>query len=168
MAPRISIRIDPPEIESMLAEINSKPATATQIVLELFTAMHRSTILEIRGLFNREEITALALYAKTKKPVWQAMASTSVYINDIEEAEKYNSSISVHNANPKAITDKIKKMTSAQVAILQLEIFSFWERKRKYPEHVDFLGRNIPASDIIAARNQQKNPDLGPLIKNLT
>jgi len=168
MAPRISIRIDPPEIESMLAEINSKPATAAQTVLELFTAMHRSTILEIRGLFNREEITALALYAKTKKPVWQVMASTSVYIHDIEEAEKYNSSISAHNADPKAITEKIKKMTSAQVAILQLEIFSFWELKRKYPEHFDFLGRNIPASDIIAARNQQKNPDLEPLIKNLS
>ena len=73
MAHRISVRIDSSEIESMLAEINRKPATAAETVLELFTAMHRSTILEIRGMFTRNEIIALAFYAKTKKPVLQIM-----------------------------------------------------------------------------------------------
>lgn len=167
MAHRISVRIDSPEIESMLAEINRKPATAAQTVLELFTAMHRSTILEIRGLFTRDEITALALYAKTKKPVLQVMCNTSIYALDIEEAEKYKSSISAYGVDPNTLIDKIKKMTSAQVAILQLEIFSYWKRELIYHDHINFLDRKESPQVIIAARNRQKNPDLEPLIKNL-
>jgi len=168
MVPRISIRIESQEIESMLSEINRKHATAAQTVLELFTSLHRSTILELRGLFTREEITAMALYAKTKKPNWQSMSSPLIYANDIEEFEKYKSSISSYGVNPNALIGKIKKLTSAQVAILQLEIFSFWEHERMYQAPIDFLGRNIPAGDIIAARNRQKNPDLEPLLKTLS
>ena len=168
MAHRISVRIDSSEIESMLAEINRKPATASETVLELFTAMHRSTILEIRGMFTRNEIIALAFYAKTKKPVLQIMCNTSIYALEIEEAEKYKSSISAHGVDPNALIGKIKKMTSAQVAILQLEIFSFLKRERKYHDHINFLDRKVPPQEIIASRNQQKNPDLEPLIQNLS
>ncbi len=168
MAQRISIRIETSEIENMLSEINSKPATAVQTILELFTSMRRSTLLEIRGMFSPEEITALAWYLKTKKPVWQIICITSILINDIEETERYNSLISSHGIHPNALFDKIRKMTSAQVAILQLEIFSFWLHERKFHEHIGLLKRKASASDIIASRNRQKNPDLTPLIKNLS
>ena len=167
MAHRISVRIDSSEIESMLAEINRKPATAAETVLELFTAMHRSTILEIRGSFTREEITALAFYAKAKKPVLHVMCNTSIYALDIEEAEKYKSSISSYGVDPNALIGKIKIMTSAQIAILQLEIFSFWKRERKYHDHINFLDRKESPQEIIASRNRQKNPDLEPLYKIL-
>lgn len=168
MAPRISIRIESPEIESMLGEINSKPATAAQTVLELFTSIRQSTVLEIRGLFSKNEITALAFYTKPKKPAWQSMGRPLFYANEIEETEKYKSSISTYGVDPNVLINKIKVMTSAQVAILQLEIFTFWEREQKYHKHVDFLGQNIPAREIIAARNRQKNPDLEPLFKILS
>jgi len=59
-------------------------------------------------------------------------------------------------------------MTSAQIAILQLEIFSFWKRERKYHDHINFLDRKETPQEIIASRNRQKNPDLEPLIKNLS
>lgn len=165
MAPRISIRIETSEIEMMLSEINYKPATAVQSVLEIFTYLKRSTLLEIRGLFSPIEITALAMYAKTKKPSWASMCSALVYANDIEEAEKYRSSISSVGANPNAVIDKIKKMTSAQVAVFQIEIYSFWEHQRRLREHSDPSSPEIAASDIITAR---KNPDLKPLINILS
>lgn len=168
MAPRISIRIESPEIESMLSEVNPKPATAAQTILELFTAIHQSTILEMRGLFSKNEIIALAFYARSKKPAWQSMGRTLLYANEIEEAEKYKSSISSYGVDPNALINKIKKMTSAQVAIFQLEIFSFWKRQRKYHDHVNFLDRKVSPQEIIASRNQQKNPDLEPLLKTLS
>lgn len=109
MAPRISIRIESPEIESMLSEVNPKPATAAQTILELFTAIHQSTILEMRGLFSKNEIIALAFYARSKKPAWQSMGRTLLYANEIEEAEKYKSSISSYGVDPNALINKIKK-----------------------------------------------------------
>jgi hypothetical protein len=168
MAHRISIRIETSEIETMLSEISHKPATSAQTVLELFTYLRRSTLLEIRGRFSNEEITALALHAKTKKPAWQVMCSVSVYTSDIAEAEKFNSAISIYGVDPNALIDKILNLTSAQVAILQLEIFSFWEHQRKYHEHISLLSRNVSPKEILASRNRQKNPDLEPLIKKLT
>lgn len=168
MAQRISIRIESQEIESTLSEINRKQATAAQTVLELFTAIHRSTILEIRGLFSEKEITALAFHTKSKKPAWQAMGQPLYYANEIEEAEKYKSSISSYGVDSNALISKIKKMTSAQVAIFQLEIFSFWKRELKYHDHINFMDRKESPQEIIASRNQQRNPDLGSLLKHLS
>jgi hypothetical protein len=96
------------------------------------------------------------------------MCKVSIYANDIAEAEKFNSAISSYGIDPNALIDKILNLTSAQVAILQLEIFSFWEHQRKYHEHVSLLSRNLSPKEIIASRNKQKNPYREPLIKNLT
>jgi hypothetical protein len=162
---RISIRLETPEIESSLAEINDKPATAAQTVIELFTYMRQATIREIRGLFTPNELTSIAYFIKSTKPAVQVMCAPSFLITGLEEAEKSKSAVSNYDVELKALISKIERLTTAQSAILQLEISSYWELKRIKPVNPNFMNSPVPASEIISSRNRQKASDLDKLIK---
>lgn len=120
-----TIRFDE-TVGRMLAEIDSKPTTAAQNVLEVFTHLRRTTLGELRGKFTREEIIALADSFNGLLPTWQLMANTSVLVSHTEDAQTYEGVCTRHNADFNQLIEKLKQLTSAQATILQLELIRFW------------------------------------------
>jgi len=121
----VSIRLEN-ELVTMLSEISQRPTTAAQTSIEVLLYLRRATIYELKGLFSREEIIALVHIYNGLVPVWKTMCNPSVLIVQIEDAEKYKNSTTSYGANPSELIDKIRTLTAAQAAILQLELWIFW------------------------------------------
>ena len=119
---------------AMLSEIEARPTSAAQIILEVFMWLKRATHHELKGRFTREEILALAESHKSIAPAWQIMCNTSVLVAHTEDAERYQYTISSHGANPKTLLEKLRQLTTAQATILQLELWAFWYRPEKKPD----------------------------------
>jgi hypothetical protein len=113
-------------IGQMLAEIDEKSTTAAQNVLELFGYLRRATLSEMKGKFTREEIIAMADAYNGTIPTWQYLANPGMFVAHMEDAEKFDGTCTRQKADPDKLIDKIGSLTSAQVAILQLELARFW------------------------------------------
>jgi hypothetical protein len=121
----ITIRLED-NLFKMLSEVDYKPTTAAQNIVELFAYLRRTTLLELKGRFTEQEITVLADIYNGVMPVWKYLANNSMLIAEIEDAEHLEGTCSRHGADFKILIEKIKGLTSAQVAILQLELYRFW------------------------------------------
>ena len=120
-----TIRFDE-QTEKALTEIDLRPATASQTIIDVFIHLRRATIKELKGRFTREEITALADSFNGLMPTWQLMVNPSVLVAHTEYAEQFDGAISRHQADPKVLIKKLSELTAAQATILQLEFIRFW------------------------------------------
>lgn len=123
----------------MMQEIDAKPTTAAQTVTEIFGYLRRATLAELKSMFTREEIIALVDSFNGLMPTWQIMCNTAVFVAHTEDAEKYQSSISLHGADPASLLEKLSKLSAAQATILQLELVIFWNN-----ESVNSYGAPMP------------------------
>lgn len=140
---QIGLRLDL-DIQKMLGEVSVKPSVAAHTAVEVLLWLRRATLHELKGRFAREEIIGLADSFNGLMPTWQIMCNPDVLVSHTEDAEKYQYSISGQGGNPEQLIGKLKQLTSAQATILQLELWSFWNR------------------------DENTNPDLETLIKTLS
>ncbi len=120
-----SIRINERTAER-LSEISSRPSVAAQHAVEITAWLKPLVIRELHGVFTREEIIGLADSFNGLIPSWDFMVNTSVLLAHTEDAEHYQQSISGHGADPVKLFEKLKKLSAAHAAMLQLELWSFW------------------------------------------
>lgn len=139
----ITFRADE-EMTSMLNTMDARPTAATISVLELFTAIRKETIRELKGRFSRKEIMALADSFKNSTPRLQMMATNYVLVGHTRDAERDFKCTSSNNANLNVLIEKLKLLSSAQGAILQLELWAFWNRNEdEIPDLEKFIARLI-------------------------
>ena len=139
----ITFRADE-EMTLMLNTMDARPNAATISVLELFTAIRKETIRELRGRFSRKEIMALADSFKNSTPRLQMMATNYVLVGHTRDAERDFKCTSSNNANLNVLIEKLKLLSSAQGAILQLELWAFWNRNEdEIPDLEKFIARLI-------------------------
>jgi nitrate/nitrite-specific signal transduction histidine kinase len=139
---QVNIRLMDNAALVMLLQINPKEGKSSRIVIELFTYLRQATLIEIKGRFTPQEITAIAQIYRGIKPAWQVMCNSATIISNVSNAEKLSSTVSSYEAKLESLVQKLGKLTAAQAAILQLELISFWSKG--------------------------PNPDLEPLIKSLS
>lgn len=120
-----TIRFDEIVERSILA-MSEKPTTAMQTIAEVFHYSRLGTLAEIRGRFTREEIIALADSFNGLLPTWSIMCNPKVFAAHTEDAEIYQASASMHNADIKTLVAKLEALTVFQSTILQLELLRFW------------------------------------------
>lgn len=138
----ISIRLDE-DMRKMLSEINVKPGTASQTAVEVLLWLRRATIHELKGRFSHDEIVGMAGSFNRLTPTWQIMCNPTVLAAHMEDAEKYKCSISCNGADPDALIDKLETLTAAQATILQLELWSFWNRDNKTQPDLNSLIKTL-------------------------
>ncbi len=139
----ITFRADE-EVTTMLKTMHARPTLATLSVLELFTAIRKETIRELKGRFSRKEIMALTDSFKRSTPRLQMMATNYVLEGHTRDAERDFKSTSSNNANLNVLIEKLKLLTSAQAAILQLELWAFWNRNEdEVPDLEKFIARFV-------------------------
>ena len=132
------------EMTSMLNTMHARPTTATISALELFTSIRKETIRELRGRFSRKEIMALIDSYKRATPHLQMMATNYVLVGHTKDAERDFRSTSSNNANLNVLIEKLKLLTSAQAAILQLELWAFWNRNEDgAPDLENFIAKFV-------------------------
>ena len=127
------------ELFSMLSEISAKPTTAVQTSVEVLLWLRRATIHELKGRFTRAEIITLANNFKGLVPAWKILCNPLVLIMQTEDAEKYQNSASSNGANLAELIDKLKLLTAARVAILQLELWAFWNHDESTEPDLEVL-----------------------------
>lgn len=113
-------------VAAMLAEIDTRPTTAAQNIVELFGHLRRATLAELKGHFTRTEIISLADAWNGTLPTWQYIANTGMLLAHMEDAETLDGTITRQQADPAQLFAKIKQLTAAQAAMLQLELYRFW------------------------------------------
>lgn len=128
----ISIRLDD-RTAAMLPDLSTRPTTAAQTAVETLLWLRQATLRELKGLFNRAEIIGLADSFNGLIPTWQIMVNPSVLVAHTEDAEHYQSSLTMHGADPAILLPKLEKLTAAQATILQLELWAFWNRDESNP-----------------------------------
>jgi hypothetical protein len=121
----ITIRLED-QLLSQLAEVDYRPTTAGQIVVELFATIRRTTLIELKGKFSREEIIVLADITNGTMPTWRYLASREMLVAEVEDLRHFENVCDIYGVNFNAMIEKIKGLTAAQVAILQLELYRFW------------------------------------------
>jgi len=121
----ITIRLED-NLLKMLSEVDYKPTTAAQNIVELFAYLRRTTLLELKGMFTQKEITVLADIYNGLIPTWKYLSSKEMLVAEIEDGENFEKVCSLHDVDLSILIEKVKKLTSAQVAILQLELYRFW------------------------------------------
>lgn len=114
-------------VDKTLSQIEEKQTTAAQIAIELFCYIRRATISELKGKFTASEITALADGYNGTMPVWEYLSSTSMFAAHVEDCEQLEGTFTRNGANFNQVIAKVKKLTAAQVAVLQLELYTFWQ-----------------------------------------
>jgi hypothetical protein len=121
----ITIRLED-NLLKMLSEVDYKPTTAAQNIIELFTYLRRATLIELKGILTEQEITVLADIYNGVMPVWRYLSSKEMLIAEVEDGEHLEEVCSRHGVDFNILIEKIKGLTSAQVAILQMELYRFW------------------------------------------
>lgn len=139
---QINIRVEG-EIEKMLGELNVKPTPAAQTAIEVLMWLRRATIHELKGLFSREEIIALADSFNGLIPTWQIMVNPQTLIVHTEDAERYQYSASGHGADPALLIKKLQSLTRGQATILQLELHAFWTRDESTTPDLEILIKTL-------------------------
>lgn len=139
----ITFRADE-EMTVMLETMHSRPTTATISVLELFTAIRRETIRELKGRFSRKEVMSLIDSYKRSTPGLKSMATNYVLVGHTKDAERDFKCTSSNNANLNVLIEKLKMLSAAQGAILQLELWTFWNRNEdEIPDLEKFISRFV-------------------------
>jgi len=138
----VSIRIED-DLMSMLSEISVRPTVSVQTAIEVLLYLRRATLHELKGKFCREEISALVDSFEGLVPTWRIMCNPLVLATQTEDAEKYRHSASSNGADPLALIEKIKQLTSAQASILQLELWAFWNRDDATPPDMELLIKSL-------------------------
>lgn len=128
-------------VARVLAEIDEKPTTAGQIALQVFASIRKAELAGLKEVFTRSEVIAMADAYNGCIPIWHLLGSKNMLLVQMEDAEKYESAISKHEAKPEELFKKINSLTSAQAAILQLELYNFWNNTGK-------CGYGSPAPDL--------------------
>lgn len=113
-------------VRRALNDIDEKPTTAAQFVLQIFPGLRRGVLQELKGMFTREEIIAMADAWNGTMPTWNYLSIPKMFLIHMEDAENYEAAISKHGAKPAEMLEKIGRLNAAQCAILQLELYIFW------------------------------------------
>ncbi len=132
------------EMTLMLKSMHARPTTATLSVLELFTVIRKETIRELKGRFSRKEIMSLLDSYKRSTPDLHLLATNYIFVGHMRDAEIDHKCTSSNNANLNVLIEKIKMLNSAQVAILQQELWSYWNiYDTEVPDLEKFISRFV-------------------------
>ena len=96
-----------------------------QITTESFFVLRNYAQKDLRGLFTREELTALV--DMSNATIFNPrLASTQVLKATAEDAERYNGTITSHGASPERLISKIEFISGALAFWLMFELNNFW------------------------------------------
>ena len=118
-------------IEQQLLEIHDRLGTSSNISINLFCSIRKNTLAELNGKFTLPETVALAHALKFAKPDW-ATFNKDYLIRQVDIAEKFNGTITKHEANYGSVVVKLQELTEPQAAILALQIWSYWNLRYRY------------------------------------
>lgn len=111
--------------------------------LELFVALRKQNLREIKGVFTREELVGLLSGFNGTIMEPQYMINQSMLIAHIEDADIYEFSFSSNNADSKVVIEKVKTLSSAQILFLQEEINRFWNQDSAYNSDIEKFIENF-------------------------
>lgn len=127
---QISLRVDEDDLKKVLdIDIDKRQSSAIQAVMSIYNSIRRATRNELNGIFTRQELITLLDATNGTMPVWQYIANREMFIFHIEDAEKYQNSASMHGTDLPELCKKLERLTTAQVAVLQIELHVFWHHR---------------------------------------
>ena len=99
--------------------------------IEESLADRKAALLDIKGIFTSQEWIALCDSLNGTMITEQFRYNASAFVAHCEDSELYEGTFSRHEADLKAVCEKIKKLTSMQVATVYRRIETFWDNSGK-------------------------------------
>lgn len=127
---KTTVRLNPNQAEK-IQEYGKAISSTIEGMTEGFLAIRNHTLLELKGIFTREELVALTDSLKGTLLEENFKPNKSMAVAHLEDFEQFENGISRHGANPEELFEKFQKLTSAQIYFLQEEILRFWERSQE-------------------------------------
>lgn len=126
----ITIRLNEKTVSAYETDYKNATSAATQAA-ESFWIIRRYALNELKGIFSKEEITALCdIFNGTI--IQPEFSNKSVLIAQLEDSEKFEDISSRHGFDYEKLQSKIEQLTSAQVFFLIHEIDRFWNDPQAY------------------------------------
>ncbi|SHJ06400.1 hypothetical protein SAMN05443429_108101 [Cruoricaptor ignavus] len=114
--------------------------TAVQLILEPHRRLRKVVMKELKGLFSKEEITALVDSQNGVMLTPAFIYKKDFLIEQLEDFELFESGISRHGAEKEELIEKLSGISNSQVYFLLLEIHAFWNSGGKLDDFVKQFG----------------------------
>lgn len=112
-----------------------------ELAVRNYLAIRDNALLELRGVFNREEIIAFVdIYNGTMyDPTFVGRQYLSI---QLEDAEAFEGIVTRHGADLQVMLTKVSQLTHAQALVLAEECWRFWYASDKQ-ELDEFVSRMV-------------------------
>lgn len=122
---KTTVRLNPNQAER-IQEYGKAISSTIEGMTEGFLAIRNHTLLELKGIFTREEMIALTASLNGTLLEENFKPNKSMAIAHLEDFEQFENGVSGQGANFEKLIEKVNKLTAAQIYFLQEEILRFW------------------------------------------
>lgn len=127
----VTLRL-PEEVVSLLTKDGQEMLNPALVeFVEQGIADRKAALLDIKGIFTSEEWIALCDSLNGTMITDEFRYNAGAFVAHCEDSELYDGTFSRHEADLKAVCDKIKKLTQMQVATVYRRIETFWDNSGK-------------------------------------
>jgi len=127
----ISLRTEE-KIANELAAIYENTSKGAAIAVEAFPYMRKYTLDELRGIFTKEELSAIVNSLNSIIMQAELMISKDVFVAHLEDSDKFEGLAEIWGIDFVKLSEKIERLSSVQVYFLQDEIRRFWDIPAAY------------------------------------
>lgn len=118
--------------DDIFSGLGIKNSPAAEISAEGFMNIRKYTLPELRGIFNKEELTGLL--NTTNGTMFQAEFAANIRMLSIsvEDSEHFDHNSELYGYDFQKFFKKIQKLTAAQAFLLLFECWRFWNVENAY------------------------------------
>lgn len=124
------------DVRNELKNLYGSHAAGLEFHIPGMLKLRQYTLHELRGVFTKEELTAIVDSQNGTMLVVDYLPNVGVMAAHLEDFEKFENGISRHGANPQVLLQKINKLTASQVYWLQDDIKVFWDNNGDLQEFI--------------------------------
>ncbi len=99
---------------------------AITLLVEPFDKLRKMTITERKGYFTREEVVAMVSSLNGTLITPDFIYNKQFFIHQLSDFESFENGVSRHEAALEPLVEKIKQLSSAEVYVITLDIYTFW------------------------------------------
>lgn len=134
----VNFRVDD-TLAGLMDDCYTSKGGAAEKIIPAFFQIRKYTLTELKGIFTREEITALADSLNGTLQDANFQANKGVARAHLQDFEIYQYGVSRHGAALPELLEKIASLTASQVYFLQEEINIMWEKNKQLQHLYDLF-----------------------------
>ena len=127
----VTIRVDDTTIKAATEKYGAK-VTGFQAAAEGYFEIQKRTLLELKGVFNTAELSAILDNMNGVMLTRQFQANKEMFWAHLQDGNTYEGLFEKWQIDANVLREKILSLSAAQVFFLQEEAYLFWYSDKKF------------------------------------